>query len=123
MASKASRWCGKCKKVHAGNEQCPHRVAFGGKTHGKKRTLVGRARENKRRQIFERDGYLCQEHCRQGQIVPVELHGPKGGILDHIIPVGEGGNDEDLNLETLCQACHNIKTHAESQRGRGVLKV
>ena len=70
--------------------------------------------------MFDRDEYLCQEHLRQGKLKPVELHGNAAGICDHILPVSEGGTDDMSNLQTLCKACHDIKTAAESARGRGV---
>lgn len=38
-------------------------------------------------------------------------------ILDHIIPLSEGGSDDPDNWQGLCRQCHDEKTKAESARG------
>lgn len=49
-------------------------------------------------EIFKRDGFICQ-YC--GAHPPaVILH------VDHIIPVVEGGGNEDTNLVTACDGCN-----------------
>jgi len=102
--------------VHAG--ACPNKPSW------QRPVTVGSGRggrpwRRKREKIFERDGYLCQEHLRAGSVVVVTLHGRLSGICDHIVPLSEGGTDAERNLETLCQECSDIKTQAESLRGRG----
>lgn len=64
-----------------------------------------------RRQILERDMYLCQECFRSGMT-------NEGNQVDHIIP--RSGNDdyekfnEDIdNLQVLCTSCHATKTLKE----------
>lgn len=37
---------------------------------------------------------------------------------DHIVALEEGGTDDDSNVQGLCKACHDVKSKAESQRGR-----
>lgn len=69
--------------------------------------------------MFERDNYLCQDHARRGVLVSVDLHGPNHGVCDHVVPLEEGGTDDEVNLQTLCQECAKAKTAAESRRGRG----
>ncbi len=49
----------------------------------------------KRRQIMERDNYLCVL-CGTGE----EL------TLDHILPLSEGGTNGNSNLRVLCHACN-----------------
>lgn len=39
-------------------------------------------------------------------------------IRDHIIPLAEGGADNYVNTQGLCQSCSDSKTATESQRGR-----
>ena len=39
-------------------------------------------------------------------------------IRDHIVNVGEGGTEDESNIQPLCQACSDAKTHAESMRGQ-----
>lgn len=49
-------------------------------------------------EIFKRDGFVCQ-YC--GSNPPkVVLH------IDHIIPVVEGGTNDETNLVTSCSACN-----------------
>ncbi len=37
---------------------------------------------------------------------------------DHVIPLAEGGRDDETNEQALCEPCHEIKSAAEAQRGR-----
>ena len=39
-------------------------------------------------------------------------------IRDHIIPLAEGGADNYVNSQALCQGCSDAKTRQEAQRGR-----
>lgn len=39
-------------------------------------------------------------------------------VRDHIIPLAEGGKDEEGNVQALCKECSDEKTRAESARGR-----
>lgn len=69
-----------------------------------------------RKLILSRDKGLCQECRRNGKCRPAR-------IVDHIIPKCEQGTDDESNLQSLCQACSDRKTQAESLRarqGRGV---
>lgn len=52
-----------------------------------------------RREVFERDHYICQ-YC-----------GKIGGTLevDHIIPFSKGGSDNIENLITSCRKCNRQK--------------
>ncbi|MGI4846839.1 MAG: HNH endonuclease [Janthinobacterium lividum] len=43
-----------------------------------------------------------------------------GRIVDHIIPLWDGGTNADSNLQTLCKTCHDAKSEREAgQRARG----
>ena len=54
---------------------------------------------------------LCEECLKHGILTPGEL-------VDHIIPIEEGGALLDLaNLQTLCKACHNKKHSKIQARG------
>lgn len=63
---------------------------------------------------------LCAECERNGRTT-------EGTILDHIIPLGEDGSENDPNnWQTLCGDCHDEKTREESRRGvvgGGVSKI
>ncbi len=40
----------------------------------------------------------------------------QGVIVDHILPLKQGGRDDDSNYQTLCRACHNAKTAQDGSR-------
>lgn len=64
-----------------------------------------------RKRILERDFQLCQV-CKTRTASEV----------DHVVPKGAGGSDEDENLQSLCTICHDIKTGTENatrHRARG----
>jgi 5-methylcytosine-specific restriction protein A len=66
----------------------------------------------KRERIMVRDANVCR---RCGLVVS-----GRDANVDHIIPLADGGTDDDANLETLCRSCHSRKTVGE-QRRRGQL--
>lgn len=53
-----------------------------------------------RRTVFERDGWTCQSCGGKTELV-----------IDHVIPVDEGGGNEEENLQTLCVLCNARKTN------------
>lgn len=63
-----------------------------------------------RRRILARDRKTCQI---QGPYCSVTAT-----MVDHIIPVAEGGTDKVHNLQSVCESCHKIKTQEEAQRAR-----
>lgn len=60
--------------------------------------------------LFRRDP-LCAE-CKRNGLVRLATQ------RDHIIPLAEGGLDDDSNTQGLCHECHEGKSLAESLRGR-----
>ncbi len=38
-------------------------------------------------------------------------------VRDHVIPLAEGGLDDETNEQAICHACHDAKTQEESKRG------
>lgn len=66
----------------------------------------------KRIRIGTRDAFVCRD-CGRVAV-------GKNGHADHIIPLEDGGSDQDENLAWRCASCHGRKTRAE-QRRRGVL--
>lgn len=120
MAVRSSRWCARCRKVHAGD--CPSAPIWQ-KPVGKQSGRGGRPWQRKRAAVFERDGFLCQICMRVGVVRVVTLHGSLAGVCDHIIPLAEGGSDRESNLQAICQQCDREKTHAESIKGRSAISV
>ncbi len=63
--------------------------------------------------IKARDCGLCQRCQRAGKVTV-------GSVVDHIVPLWQGGSDEDSNKELLCDPCHDTKTAGEAtQRAKG----
>jgi len=62
----------------------------------------------KRQRILIRDSYTCAV-CRR------VIWGPNAHV-DHIIPLAEGGSDDESNLQVLCQSDHSKKTMQEQRR-------
>jgi 5-methylcytosine-specific restriction protein A len=60
--------------------------------------------------LFTRDP-LCAECRRHGRAVPATQR-------DHVIPLEEGGPDDETNEQGLCDDCHAAKSKAEAARGR-----
>lgn len=59
---------------------------------------INRPSSHKKEKIFQRDNFKCVE-C--GSDKALELH--------HIIPLSEGGLNDDNNLQILCKKCHHRK--------------
>lgn len=62
------------------------------------RKPIGKAR---RFAIFARDGFACRYCGRQSDSVKLEV--------DHIIPVCQGGTDDEANLISSCEDCNRGK--------------
>lgn len=73
----------------------------------------GRNRRAAKIRVGERDEWTCRK-CGKGPLTERET------ILDHIIPLCEGGNHEDTNLQTLCIKCSNHKTAQEAAKNKKV---
>lgn len=71
--------------------------------------ITGRKLQTLRAQLFSRCP-LCT-HCQQQGRTTLATQ------RDHIIPLAEGGTDDDDNTQGLCDACHEEKSKAESARG------
>lgn len=65
-----------------------------------------------RRSILARDKGLCQPCFTQGHITPATQ-------VDHRVPKAQGGSDDQVNLQSICEQCHRTKTASESRKGGG----
>lgn len=72
--------------------------------------ITGRRLQEMRRQLFAVHP-LCVACQLQGRVTEATQR-------DHIVPLGEGGADDDTNVQGLCDACHDEKSLAESMRAR-----
>lgn len=52
-------------------------------------------------EIFKRDGFTCRYCGRKSPEVVLEL--------EHIVPVADGGSDDEMNLATACWDCNSGK--------------
>ena len=91
----ASAFCSHCADLYG-----PHLIKYlpKPKNEGKRQSLSPGTRWT----ILERDGWRCA-YCRRrkDQLEPGEyLH------VDHVIPVSQGGTDDQANLVCACSACN-----------------
>ena len=70
----------------------------------------GRQLQARRKALFAREP-LCRVCRAQGRVSAAT-------IRDHVVPLAEGGSDEDDNVQPLCECCSDSKTREESKRGR-----
>ena len=52
---------------------------------------------------------LCEQCLKEGRYVPVEE-------VHHIVPLSEGGTNEEANLMSLCRSCHEKIHHERGDR-------
>lgn len=62
------------------------------------------------------------EHARCRRVIlqagtPCAVCQRPASILDHVIPLAEGGRSERANYQPLCVRCSRAKTRSEQQRG------
>jgi len=62
--------------------------------------------------IFQRDQGKCGE-CKK----TVSRYWSRGELwqADHIIPIADGGTNHPDNIQTLCTACHKVKTAQQAK--------
>lgn len=62
-----------------------------------------------RARLFE-ESPLCVECLTANRVTAAT-------IRDHVVPLAEGGADDDTNTQALCSTCHETKRIAEATRG------
>ena len=72
----------------------------------------GRTLQRLRADLFRRHPLCVLCLAKQPQRVSAAT------IRDHVIPLAEGGSDEETNVQAICAQCHQQKTERESQRGK-----
>jgi 5-methylcytosine-specific restriction protein A len=113
MPKSAPRPCGVngCRTlVHDGGSRCAaHPRESWTKVKPVKR-ITGRRLQAMRAALFTR-APLCAECQRQNRIALATQR-------DHIIPLAEGGLDDETNEQGLCDECHDAKSKREASTGR-----
>ncbi|MFH1821638.1 MAG: HNH endonuclease signature motif containing protein [Methanobacteriota archaeon] len=62
---------------------------------------------DQRARILQRNGFTCQAcGVGAGEPDPLDPHRKARLNVDHIIPLSEGGTNEDSNLRVTCTACN-----------------
>ena len=90
----------------------PNRIKVLDTKAGATERIRGRAWMETRRRIALRDGYRC---VRCGCVWVASRD-----QTDHIVSLEAGGSNDDSNLQSLCNDCHEAKTTQEaSKRARG----
>ena len=72
--------------------------------------IGGRRRQELRAQLL-RSQPLCAECERQGRVTLATER-------DHIVPLAEGGTEDDNNVQGLCPPCHEAKSLGERLRAQ-----
>lgn len=93
-----------CPNTMETGNYCPQHKPKQAKAHGAGRTYRTKRWRYTRAAVFQRDGYKCQM-C--GRLIG------ESPQCDHIIPIAQGGTDDEDNLQTLCIECHAGKTAGE----------
>lgn len=77
-------------------------------SHNRNRTLSGSKEQARSRKILMRDRYVCHV-----------CGGFGADEADHVIPLAEGGPDNEANLSAIhSKPCHARKTQDEAARAR-----
>jgi 5-methylcytosine-specific restriction enzyme A len=90
-------------------QPCPdHGVSAWETSNRRASTVSGWEQQRRAKRVLFRDDTICHV-CKR----------PGATVVDHVIPVEEGGADDESNLAPIHQEpCHRLKTQAEAERGR-----
>jgi 5-methylcytosine-specific restriction protein A len=110
---KPSKLCAKagCTAIVPGNQRfCDaHTRAKDTRPSAAQRGYDHGHRKNRRWQLAAYP--LCAECERNGRTTAAT-------VLDHIVPLRQGGPDEPSNWQSLCESCHNRKAANERWNGQ-----
>ena len=87
-----------------------HYTPFGGNRETSRRTTT-LAHRRRRLRVLGRAGYRCQ-------IRYADICLGVATDFDHIIPLSEGGKDDDSNGQGACRACHARKSAIEARQAQ-----
>lgn len=67
-----------------------------------------------RMEILERNGFTCQLCGRTGgDPDPTTSDSKVRLVIDHVVPVSQGGSNERENLRVLCTACNHARSNIQ----------
>lgn len=108
-------WCERCGEAFVGlkmnlldrfcSERCNSRTKASWRRARERNAVHERYSRHK---IFERDGWRCHI-CRRKTLRTAVVPHPRAPVLDHLVPLAEGGDDTAANLATACFICNSTK--------------
>ncbi|AHD19525.1 HNH endonuclease [Rhodococcus pyridinivorans SB3094] len=107
MPTRPPRACAKCGGKFTG-PRCPCRKPW-----------EGSERTGKSSGVHSRRWRTLRAHLLQEHPLCTACHRAVATVLDHVVPVAEGGAMwDESNLAPMCKPCHDAKTAQEALRGR-----
>lgn len=79
------------------------------------RRIRGRQLQERRARLYAKDPHCAV--CGRLLLLADPRTNPLGMVRDHIVPLAEGGADDEINQQALCPSCSDAKTERESKRG------
>lgn len=98
-----------CPSVDCSNPQpCPIHTRAPGwsirpSPRRRRRRLSGWEEQKRAHRVLRRDNYICHVCGEQ-----------RATIADHVLPVAQGGSDDESNMKGICSRCNKKKTGKES---------
>lgn len=108
-------WCGSDHTYMASprsgrtRRHCSARCCKRAHKYARRMKTTGEAEDFTSREIYDRDGWTCQGCKRPTPERWVGTNEPNAPVLDHIIPLAEGGKHTRTNTQCLCRDCNNLK--------------
>ena len=96
--------------VHDGGGRCEAHPRETWTKRAPVKRITGRRLQAMRAALFSREPF-CAECARQDRVRLATQR-------DHIIPLAEGGTDDQANEQGLCNDCHETKSRREAAAGR-----
>lgn len=114
MPYAAPKPCGVCGVlVRDGSSRCiqhQHAPRYVDERRGSRHQRgYGAAWDRQRKVILNRDGGLCVPCRTAGRVTQAQA-------VDHIVPKAQGGGDDEANLQSICHACHRVKSAREGRQ-------
>jgi 5-methylcytosine-specific restriction protein A len=100
-----------CSHPKCPNLDCQEHQVDAWRTHERPEVTRIRGRELQRRRarLFARERW-CRTCAQDGRRTLAT-------VRDHIVPLAEGGTEDEQNIQPLCLDCSDLKTERESRRG------
>jgi 5-methylcytosine-specific restriction enzyme A len=98
--------------VPAGRKRCPAHASPAWSSHQPVTRIRGRRLQRVRARLFAEQPLCVMCLAQRPEVISLAV------IRDHVIPLAEGGADDETNEQPLCQACSDAKSSREATRGR-----